>query len=216
MRRNDKIYLMTRKKVRRYLWFGLIIILIIVIFLLPRILANSRTARVMEYYDEVQTECTAKYSNLSPELVLAVIAVESGGTIQISSHAGAMGLMQIIPSTGRYLARKAGITDFATADLYDPVINVRLGCMYLSELMDKYNNNEQLALSAYNGGPGAVSSYLSGGTLPRETVRYSPNVLSQKEVFAAEIIKFKEREDTLGEDPAEVGGVRGLFLRWLK
>ena len=198
------------------MWFTLIILLIIILFLLPRILANSRTARVMEYYDEVQTECSGKYSNLSDELVLAVIAVESGGKIQIASHAGAMGLMQIIPSTGRYLARKAGLENFTTADLYDPNINIRLGCMYLAELMDKYDNNEQLALSAYNGGPGAVSGYLAGGTLPRETVRYSPNVLGQKELFAEEIKLLIDREDTLGESPEEVGGVRGVFLRWLK
>jgi hypothetical protein len=96
-------------------------------------------------------------------LVRAVIAVESAGQPQARSPKGAMGLMQLMPAT----ARQYGVTN-----AFNPTENVRAGVAYLRELLDRYENNEELALAAYNAGPGAVDKH--GQTVPpyRETRSY--------------------------------------------
>lgn len=105
---------------------------------------------------------------LSPSLVNAVIAQESGFNPSAVSSAGAMGLMQIMPAT----AASLGLTD-----PFDPVANLRAGMSYLASLVSRYNGDIPLALAAYNAGPEAVSRY--GGIPPYpQTEQYVSDILS--------------------------------------
>lgn len=120
------------------------------------------SANRINAYDDVILE-HAKLNGVRPDLVRAVIQVESAFNPYARSPKGALGLMQLMPAT----ARELGV-----ANPFNAVENVRGGVVYLRRLLDRYGNNEQLALAAYNAGPGAVDRY--GETVPpyRETQNY--------------------------------------------
>jgi soluble lytic murein transglycosylase len=100
----------------------------------------------------------ANDKNLDPSLIAGVIYVESRFRDQ-TSHAGAKGLMQIMPSTADYIARKSGGTQFVQGDLADPQINISYGSWYLRYLLEHYHGNTILALAAYNAGEGKVDEW---------------------------------------------------------
>jgi peptidoglycan lytic transglycosylase len=100
----------------------------------------------------------AKDKNLDPTLIAGVIYVESRFRDQ-TSHAGAKGLMQLMPSTADYIARKSGGTRFVQGDLADPQINISYGSWYLRYLLERYHGNVALALAAYNAGEGKVDEW---------------------------------------------------------
>lgn len=109
----------------------------------------------------------ADHHRLSPRLVQAVIQAESGYNSRAVSNKGCIGLMQLKPSTAKELA---------VSDPYDPDQNVRGGTAYLRQMLDRFGNRIELALAAYNAGPGAVQRH--GGVPPyQETREYIRRVL---------------------------------------
>jgi soluble lytic murein transglycosylase-like protein len=116
----------------------------------------------------------ARRAGFSPEFVLAVIRVESGGDPRAVSPKGALGLMQLLPTTGRAVAAELGLRWEGPQTLFDPVANVRLGVTYLERLRARYGNLA-VALTAYNWGPTRVSDMLRRSE--RIPVGYSRRVL---------------------------------------
>lgn len=119
---------------------------------------------------------------LPPELVLAVIEVESAYDPYAVSHVGAMGLMQLLPSTAAEMAQRLDMPWQGSAMLFDPVANVRLGVAYLDQLVERYAS-VRVALAAYNWGPGRIDQRLrEGDSLP---ALYSGRVLDTYSVRRA-------------------------------
>jgi soluble lytic murein transglycosylase-like protein len=118
-------------------------------------------------YDPI-IEKAAAAAAVEPNLLRAVIVVESGFNSRAVSKLGAVGLMQLMPATARR---------FGVSDRYDPTQNVRAGASYLKFLIDRFDHDLKLALAAYNAGEEAVAR--SGGQIPpfSETQAYVPRVL---------------------------------------
>jgi soluble lytic murein transglycosylase len=119
----------------------------------------------------------ARAHDFDPSLVLAVIEVESNFDNFAVSPVGALGLMQIMPSTGEALALRVGIDWHGNRTLFDPVLNVKLGVAYLHELRERFGHLPTV-LAAYNWGPGRIGRWVrSGSALP---VHYAQRVLSAR------------------------------------
>jgi soluble lytic murein transglycosylase len=110
----------------------------------------------------------ARDKHLDPTLIAGVIYVESH-FIDQTSHAGAKGLMQLMPSTADYIARKSGGTKFVQGDLATPQINISYGSWYLRYLLERYHGNEALALAAYNAGEGKVDEWWADASRKGQT-----------------------------------------------
>jgi soluble lytic murein transglycosylase-like protein len=124
----------------------------------------SQAVRFADLIDE-----HAARQSLSPDLVRAVIQAESAFNPRARSVKGAMGLMQLMPETA---------AEYGVRNAYDPDENIRAGTAYLASLLRRYDDDEALALAAYNAGPMAVEKY--GRTVPpyRETRNYVARIRS--------------------------------------
>ena len=126
----------------------------------------------------------AREHNLDPALMAAVIYQESKFDTQAKSSSGAIGLMQITPSTAHGIAVRTGGSAFHTRDLYDADINIRYGAWYLHNLFKKYGS-ELLVLAAYNAGQGNVDRWRANGQEIQfaETREYVKKVEHLKDVY---------------------------------
>jgi soluble lytic murein transglycosylase-like protein len=133
------------------------------------------------------------------DLVRAVIQVESAFNPRAVSPKGAMGLMQLMPATA---AR------FGVLDPFNPAENIRAGVRYLRELLDRYANNEQLALAAYNAGPQAVDRH--GSRIPpyRETQNYVKRINAIRGTGSAGLRIYKQVEIVDGQPVVRYTNVR--------
>ena len=120
----------------------------------------------------------AKTTNVTPSVALAVAKIESGFQPHVVSSAGAIGVMQIMPRTGRDLF------GLSRAELFDPAINIRAGVTFLDQLINRYGGRVDLALSHYNGG-----SRVTAGPQPKiipVTRGYVIKVLAAAQAYQAE------------------------------
>lgn len=128
---------------------------------------NNNKAGYSGKYANIIKQAAAKY-DLPERLISSIIQHESSFKNNTVSHAGARGLMQLMPGTAKFLGVK---------DSYDPTQNINGGAKYLRQMLNQFNGNTELALAAYNAGPGNVKKY--GGIPPfKETQNYVKKVLN--------------------------------------
>jgi len=144
-----------------------------------RLFIKSREQMAVEYIDKYRSiieEASSMY-NVEPSLIKAVIKAESAFNPRAVSHKGAQGLMQLMPATADLMR---------VNDPFDPTDNIFGGTKYLSGLLDRFGNNMELAVAAYNAGPEAVARnngippYQETQTFVRRVIRYYNGYLSQK------------------------------------
>lgn len=149
-------------------------------------------------YEDIVTEI-AEARDLDPNLLLAVMRVESVYNPRIVSYAGAVGLMQIMPRTGRLIARSLGReSEFGVDDLLEPRTNLEFAAWYLSSLIRRFEGRVPLAIASYNGGPHNVRRWLNehSSSMPldafleripfTQTHRYVRRVLSHWAAYRAQ------------------------------
>ena len=125
----------------------------------------------------------ARENGLDPAFVAAVVRCESRFKPSAVSPVGAVGLMQIMPETGAWIAEQLAVVDFTTEKLCDPDINLRFGAWYLRWLLDRFGTRND-ALMAYNAGPNRADEWLSGsGAVFPETQGYVARVTRSLPVY---------------------------------
>jgi len=113
------------------------------------------------YWETIKTE-SAK-NNLDPYLVASLIRQESEFNPSAVSYANAWGLMQLLPSVGKAMAREEGMSHFETYQLLDPDTNIRLGTRYLRHMLEHFGGVSEYALAAYNAGDERVADWEAAG-----------------------------------------------------
>jgi len=146
---------------RRRAAFGLALVTAAVVALLLALPLAKRAVNALglplQYSSVIRQEASDKH--LDPALVAAVIYAETKFDPRTSS-AGAVGLMQLMPETANFLAKRSGARTFTTADLATPQVNIAYGSYYLRYLLNEYHGNTVLALAAYNGGETNVDDWV--------------------------------------------------------
>ena len=135
-------------------------------------------------------------NGLDPYLVASLIRQESEFNAGVVSHANAWGLMQLLPSVGKSMARKDGVKGFSTNSLLNPTVNLELGTTNLRLVLDRFGGQQEYALAAYNAGDVPVRQWMSAGTykdiaefvesIPyTETREYVQAILRNREIYRA-------------------------------
>ncbi len=176
-----------------------------------------------DYYDDLEIRFPllhteqifdqAKSHAIDPAWVLAVARQESAFIADVRSHAGALGLMQIMPQTGRMIARALNTRWLGSNQLLSPETNIRFGTYYLRSVLDELDENPVLATAAYNAGPHRVRRwYPEQGTLPAdiwvETVPFNETRTYLRRVFAYTVIydaRLGRKVTRLSDRMPEVG-----------
>lgn len=139
----------------------IIILLILVISILGMFSGVRWVMKILYPFDYRET--IKKYAveyNIDPLLVAAVIRVESKFDKNAISYKDARGLMQIAPITGQWAAKELKIENYEENLLFNPGVNIKIGCWYLNKLNKEFDYNLSLVLAAYNGGSGNVTKWL--------------------------------------------------------
>ncbi len=142
----------------------------------------------LDYSGVIRQQAAEKH--LDAALVAAVIYTETKFDPRTSS-AGAEGLMQLMPQTAEYLARRSGARDFTLRDLGTPAVNIAYGSYYLRYLLDEYHGSLVLALAAYNGGEGNVDRWVSEARAQGHRLRISDIPFPETRAYVEDVLQAR-------------------------
>jgi soluble lytic murein transglycosylase len=139
----------------------------------------------LSYSDVIRQQAAEKH--LDPALIAAVIYAETKFDPRPSS-AGAEGLMQILPQTAEFLARRSGATTFTVGDLGTPQVNISYGSYYIRYLLDEYHGSTMLAVAAYNAGETNVNRWLASARDEGRTLTVNAIPFSQTRAYVVKVL----------------------------
>jgi soluble lytic murein transglycosylase len=134
----------------------------------------------------------AREFGLDPALLRGLVRQESAFNPSAKSHAGALGLTQLLPGTAKPLARSVLRVRYRRAFLYDPGINARLGAAFLRQLLDRFGGNARFALAAYNGGPARMQRVLSENRGRQEDEILESHPLAETRDYVRRVLLYAE------------------------
>ena len=153
------------------------------------------------FYPQKYSEQVSRYSSefgVEEALVYSVIRTESGFRPEVESHAGAVGLMQLMPSTFDWLQEQLdGSVVYTSEQLKDPDTNIKYGTYFLSMLMDRYGGDIKTVAAAYNAGTTTVDGWLSDTTYSTNGTTLSYIPYEETEHYADKVIKTRDMYNKL-------------------
>jgi soluble lytic murein transglycosylase len=178
-------------KLKRIIKVTILAILIVAMFY------NIFNVMLKVNYPIKYADSVAKYSHkydIDPYLVLSIIKAESKFNPNAISRTEAMGLMQIAKGTGRWGAEQIGLRDFTEDDLYNPDINIQIGCWYINNLRTEFGrDNLETILAAYNGGSGNVSKWLQNPEYSKDGITLEHIPFAETRLYVIKVTDFYKR-----------------------
>lgn len=180
-----------RRKLATLLAFGAVVALgALVLRPLFTTAVHKLTELPLTHADAIRTQAQEKH--LDPSLIAGVIYAESKFNDSTSS-AGALGMMQLLPSTAHFIAQRTGGTRFTTADLATPDVNIAYGSWYLRYLLNRYGGDEVLALAAYNGGMGNVDRWVAEAGAQGRRLQVSDIPFPETRAYVQRVLDARQR-----------------------
>ena len=158
------------------------------------------------WWDTIKAE-SAK-NNLDPYLVASLIRQESEFNPSVVSYANAWGLMQLLPSVGKAMAREEGMSHFQTFQLLDPETNIRLGTRYLRQMMDHFGGVQEYAMAAYNAGGNRVADWEAAGPYQGMDEFVESIPFTQTREYVEAILRNEETYRAIDESARSQGATR--------
>jgi soluble lytic murein transglycosylase len=177
---------------RRRVALGVVALTAVVVALLMALPLAKRAVNSLglplQYSAVIRQQAAAKH--LDPALVAAVIYAETKFDPRTSS-AGAEGLMQLMPQTATFLAKRSGATTFSTSDLSTPQVNIAYGSYYLRYLLNEYHGSRVLALAAYNGGETNVNDWVRSAHADRQRFRIADIPFPETRAYVQRVLSAR-------------------------
>lgn len=159
---------------------------------------QMRFVYMWDYQQDIITY--SQKNNIDPFLVAAIIKNESNFKHKAVSGVGAVGLMQIMPETGRWIAEQMGLENYKDSDLYLTKTNIRMGCWYVGELDHEFKQNMTLVMIAYNAGRGQTREWMqeNGWTYDFNDVQAIPYADTRE--YVAKVLHDRDKYYLLYKD----------------
>ncbi|KAB3527307.1 lytic transglycosylase domain-containing protein [Alkaliphilus serpentinus] len=161
--------------------------------------------QIYPFHYRAEIERYSKEYNLDPYLIAAIIKNESKFNPEAISRKEAKGLMQIAPITGQWAAEKLGIKDYSEDRLFEPHLNIRMGCWYLDILHKEFDGRLPLMIAAYNAGNGNVSKWLEDPQYSKNRVTLDYIPFPETRIYLRKVLRDYNRYHIIYEE-----GLRGV------
>ena len=176
-----RVYRARQKRRIAWLWLFIALALVVVgavvyVIISRTVIVPGVTERIYPIHYRETIAGVAERYEVDPYLIAAVARTESGYDPEAVSHAGAVGLMQLLPSTAEWIVGLDGWQGSGDPDLTDPVDSLELGTCYLAFLLRRFDGDERAAIAAYNAGQGVVGEWLvsaEGDSLDLQEIPFS-------------------------------------------